>query len=398
MSVAERHNARMHVCHIITRLIVGGAQENTLLSCEGLHARGYQVTLISGPTTGPEGSLAPRARDSDYRFIELPSLVRPIRPWTDWRARREIAALLSELRPDVVHTHSSKAGVVGRWAALDADVPHIVHTIHGMAFNRAQPWWLRRLGVAVERRANRATDCVVTVADAMIAQSVAAGACPREKMRTIYSGIETGRFDRDRHARSAVRSGWGVGEDDVVVATIARLFRNKGYEQLLPIMADAARRAPQLRFVWIGDGAYRSRYERELTRLGLRSRTTLTGLVSPEEVPRLLAGADVLAHPSRWEGLPRAVVQGLLMQLPAVSFDIDGAPEVVRDGETGRLIPLDERAAFADALVELAHDPDKRRRWGVSGRALCLDRFDCRRMVADLDELYRRLVAGGRRR
>ncbi|MEW6250157.1 MAG: glycosyltransferase family 4 protein [Planctomycetota bacterium] len=382
----------LHICHVITRLIVGGAQENTLLTCEGLHARGYRVTLISGPTTGPEGSLVARARAGGYEFIELPDLIRAVNPWVDCRARRYLAMEFERLRPDVVHTHSSKAGIVGRFAAHDARVPIVVHTIHGMSFNRTQPWHLRRLYAALERLAARRTHAIVTVADAMIEQSVATGICPREKLLTVYSGMEVGRFTPSPERRAAARARWGVPDDAVVVGTVARLFRRKGYEQLIPIMADAARRAPQMRFVWIGDGAQRAEYEAELARLGLRERTTLVGLIPPERVPDELAGCDLLAHTSQWEGLPRAVVQALLMQVPAVAFAIDGAPEVVLDGCTGRAVPLNDLAGFADALCHLAGDPARRAQMGRAGREHCLERFDGNRMVEQLETLYDRLA------
>ena len=389
----------MHICHVITRLIVGGAQENTILTCEGLAQRGRRVTLISGPTHGPEGSLIERARRGEYDYVELPELIRGVNPWYDARARRTLQSEFARLKPDVVHTHSSKAGILGRFAARRARVPIVVHTIHGMSFNRTQPWAVRKLYAWLERRAARRSHAIVTVADAMIEQSLAAGIGSREKMRTVYSGMETARFDPSAVDRDAVRAEWGVapGEDAVVVGTIARLFRKKGYEQLLPIMSDAARRDPRLRFVWVGDGGQRPEYLAELSRLGLAQRTTLTGLVPPEQIPRLVAGCDVLAHTSQWEGLPRVVVQALLMEVPAVAFNIDGTREVLIDGQTGRLIELGDRGGFVRALLELAADSAARRRMGRSGREHCLQRFDWRVMVKRLDGLYEELQAARRR-
>ncbi len=381
----------MHICHVITRLIVGGAQENTLLTCEGLHQRGHRVTLISGPTRGPEGSLVPRARAGGYEFREESELIRAVNPWIDLRAWRYLTATFQQLRPDIVHTHSSKAGILGRLAARDARVPLIVHTIHGMSFNRTQSPLVRRAYAWAERRAARCSDAIVTVADALIEQTVAAGICPRDKLLTVYSGMAVEQFTPRPELRAAARRQWGAAEEDVVVGTVARLFRRKGYEQLLPIMAAAVRRQPRLRFVWVGDGAQRAEYEQELARLGLAGRTHLAGLVRPEDVPRLLAGCDILAHTSQWEGLPRAVVQALLMQVPAVAFDIDGTPEVVLDGRTGRLVPLNDEPGFVAALCELAADAALRRKMGMTGREHCLVRFDHRRMVDQLEALYLRL-------
>lgn len=381
----------MRICHVITRLIIGGAQENTVLTCEGLSQRGHEVTLVSGPTDGPEGSLIARVQAGGYRHVEVADLVRAVRPWRELRARRSLRELFRALRPEVVHTHSSKAGILGRLAARDAGTPAIVHTIHGMSFNRTQPWPVRAAYAALERHCAAFTDRIVTVAGAMIAQSVAAGVCRAEQMETIYSGMEIERFAPTVHDRRRVRAELGVGDEHVVVGTVARLFRRKGYEQLLPIMARAAANNPLLRFVWVGDGAQRGTYERELRRLGLAERTRLTGLVAPEEVARLLAGFDILAHPSQWEGLPRVVVQALLMEVPVVAFDIDGTPEVVLDGQTGRLIGLNRLDEFAAAVIQLASDDGLRRRLGASGREHCVRRFDWREMVARLDALYGRL-------
>jgi len=147
-----------------------------------------------------------------------------------------------------------------------------------------------------------------------------------------------------------------------------------------------------LRFVWVGDGAQRSEYVTQLERLGIRSRVHLTGLVAPQEVARMLAGMDALVHASQWEGLPRAAVQALLMSKPVISFDIDGAPEVVLPGQTGLLVPLNDTFGLGRAIVELAQDADLRGRMGRAGRELCLRRFDHNRMIEDIEALYKKLA------
>jgi glycosyltransferase involved in cell wall biosynthesis len=384
----------MHICHIITRLIIGGAQENTLLTCEGLHERGYQVTLMAGPTRGPEGSLVERARRGGYRYVEVPEMIRAINPWMDHAALRAMRYELSKLRPDVVHTHSSKAGIIGRFAARDARVPRIFHTIHGMSFNRTQPWLIQRLYAWMERRCARFTDRIITVADAMIDQSVAARVCARDKMITIYSGIEIKSFDPERYDRAAIRRELGFEPEHIVVATVARLFRKKGYEQLLPIMAEAAANNPAMRFLWVGDGAQRGEYEAELRRLNLHERTRLVGLVPPEAVAKHLAAADLAAHTSQWEGLPRVAVQALLMRVPVVAFAIDGTPEIVRSGETGECVPLGAQAEFVESLLKLAANPTLRDRYGAAGRALCAEQFDHERMIDRIEGVYRGALTG----
>ena len=386
----------LRVCHVITRLIVGGAQENTQLTCAGLHQRGHQITLITGPDAGPEGQLLAEARCEGYEIAVLDGMHRAIRPMDDLLAVRDLARLFRRLRPDIVHTHSSKAGILGRAAARLARVPHIVHTIHGMSFNRTQPAAVRTFYRWSERSAAKVTGRIITVADAMIDQAVQARIAPRERFTTVYSGMRTDWFNPAAHDRQAVREAWGFPADAVVAGTVARLFTNKGYEQLIPAMAQAAAAEPRLHFVWVGDGNRRSDYERQLAALGLAGRTRLVGLVPPGQVPALLAGIDLLVHASQWEGLPRAAVQSLLMERPVISFAIDGAPEVVLPGQTGLLAQLNDVPGLAAAMIELARDEEARIRMGRAGRELCLERFDHRRMVDQLERIYVELV-GSRR-
>jgi len=383
----------MRIVHVITRLIIGGAQENTVLTCRGLVEAGHDVTLVAGEETGPEGSLWDQAEASGASLVRLPSLRRAVRPVDDWRSVGELTRMFRQWKPDIVHTHSSKAGIIGREAASRARVPGIVHTIHGMSFNRTQPWHLQALYRFLERRAGRCTHAFVSVADAMTDQAVAAGLGPRERFTTIRSGMDTDRFAPDEEARRQVRHEWGVGDDDIVVGTVARLFENKGYEQIMAAMPEAVRREPKLKFVWVGDGAHRGRYERHLEELGLRDRVHFVGLIPPNTVGTVINGFDIVLHASKWEGLPRALVQGFLTEVPAISFDNDGAPEVVITGETGILVPFGNTAALMEAVVRLSKDPAQRRVYGRRGRELCLEAFEWRTMVAALESLYHQTVA-----
>jgi glycosyltransferase involved in cell wall biosynthesis len=383
----------MRICHVITRLIVGGAQENTLLTCEELQRRGHDVLLLSGPDAGPEGSLWERARHSGCRVVEIPALHRAVRPSRDWRAWRQLRRAYSDFQPDIIHTHSSKAGILGRRAARACPRAGVVHTIHGMSFNRTQPPAVRQLYRALEKIAARRTHRLVAVAQAMVRQALAAGLAPPEKFVTIYSGMRVDWFTPDSARRAAARRELGAGDDDVVVASVARMFSNKGYEQLIPALADAARSCPALRFVWIGDGPSREDFVQRMRRLGLHERLHLTGLLAPEQVADCLQGVDLVAHCSQWEGLPRAVVQALLLAKPVVCFDNDGAPEVVLEGRTGRLVPFNDVAALTRAIADLAADPAARQRLGQAGRELCLPMFDYCTMVDRLERLYVEVAA-----
>lgn len=381
----------MRICHIITRLIVGGAQENTLLTCEGLQTRGHQVLLLTGPDAGPEGSLTDDARRGGYEVRLIPSMHRAIRPWRDQLAWLEMKRILMEFKPEVVHTHSSKAGVLGRMAARSAGAPLIVHTVHGMSFNRTQSPFVQAAYRWAEWYVARFTDHFISVADAMTSQMVEAGIAPPDRFTTIHSGMRCEWYDPRQYDQSRVRAGWGFHEQDVVVGTIARLFDNKGYEHLIPAMSQAIRREPRLRFVWVGDGPNRQEYEQELESAGIRAQVHLAGLIPPARVAEAIAGFDLLVHPSQWEGLPRAAVQALLMEKPVISFDIDGAPEVVIPDQTGLLVEMGDVAGLANAVVRLSQNPQERARMGRNGREKCLRQFDHQYMVERIDRLYQRL-------
>jgi len=381
----------MKICHVITRLIIGGAQENTVLTCKGLVERGHDVALVAGPETGPEGSLWDDAKATGASLIPLDSMRRAVRPLLDLRATRELTAIFRKIRPDVVHTHSSKAGIIARYAAHRARVPIIIHTIHGMSFNRTQSASTRILYRILERRAARHTTAFVTVADAMIDQAVAAGLASRDRFTTIRSGLRTEFFRADSEQRARRRNEWNIADNEIVVGTVARLFENKGYEEIIEALSEAIRRMPRLRFIWVGDGLHRGDYIRRLTQLGILDRVRFTGLVPPGDIPSILNGFDILVHASRWEGLPRAVVQALLCEVPVVSFDNDGAPEVVRTNETGILVPAGNIRELANAIVRLSTEPELRRKFGQAGRARCLSEFDWRKMVMEIESLYSQL-------
>jgi glycosyltransferase involved in cell wall biosynthesis len=379
----------MRICHVITRLIVGGAQENTLLTCQGLRARGHEVALITGPALGPEGELTHRARRGGYEVVVLEAMRREINPWRDWRALRGLRAHLRRLRPDVMHSHSSKAGILARRAAAQIGGIRIVHTIHGLPFHAHQCPLTRRLYVALERRAAARTDALVSVADAMTAQALAAGVGRAEQYTTVYSGMEVARYlDRPAEA-DAFRKTLRLGGADILVTQVSRLAELKGHEVILA----AAVRIPDARvhFCFVGDGRLRARIERRIASLGLAGRVHLTGLLSPDRIPAVMHASDIVVHCSLHEGLARALPQAMLAGRPVVSFDVDGAREVVTPA-TGILLPPKDTAGLALAIQTLAADAQLRARLGAAGRELCHERFDHHRMVERLEALYRRLL------
>ena len=378
----------MKIVHVITRLIVGGAQENTLLSCEGQHDLGHAVTLITGPPVGPEGSLLQRANGYGYRVEVLDEMKRSILPIADLRVYLKLIERFRHLRPDVVHTHSSKAGIIGRWAAHRAGVPGVVHTIHGLAFTASTRKAVNKIYEMLERRTAPISHKIVCVADAMRDQSLAAGIGTPDQYVTVYSGMETAPFVNPPVPRGAVRRGLGLADDDVAVGTIARLFHLKGHNDLLDLAPDLCARFPKLKFLWVGDGLLRPAFERRIAAMNLSDRFVLTGLVPPTRIPELVNAMDIVAHPSRREGLARALPQGSLAGKPVVTYDIDGATEGVLDGQTGFVLPPFDRHQLGERIAVLVNDAALRQRMGEAGRAFALGRFDTRVMVAGLEAVY----------
>lgn len=383
----------MRIAHLITRMILGGAQENTLLSCEDLlRIHGDDVLLLTGPPLGPEGSLLDRAERNGVPVEILPSLRREIHPLRDPRSYRQIKRAIQRFAPDVVHTHSGKAGLLGRVAAHRLRIPAIVHTVHGAPFHPYQSRGARALFRACERYAARRCHKLVSVADAMTDQMVAAGVAPREQFTTIYSGMEVEPFLAADEHRAATRAELGYSDQHVVVGKIARLFHLKGHADVIRAARRVVAEHPHVRFLFVGDGLLANQLRAQVRAARLGEFFHFTGLVPPERIPALIGATDVVVHASLREGLARALPQALIAGKPVISYDVDGAREVVIDNQTGRLVPPRDVSGLAAAMGELADDPQRRAAWGAEGRQRFTDRFRHEHMARALRELYEHLL------
>lgn len=382
----------MRVTHVITRLVVGGAQENTIASVLGLRdLPGLNVDLISGPTTGPEGSLESKFDTAPTALTIVPELVRRVHPWNDLIALRQLTRLFRQRKPRLVHTHSGKAGVLGRLAAAKAGVPVIIHTIHGPSFGPFQGQLANWLFRSAERRAARVTTHFVTVADAMRDQYLAAGIGKPEQYTRIFSGFDLKPFLVATNDPT-LRARYGLKPDDLVIGKIARLFKLKGHDTLFAIAPQLIQACPNLKFLLVGDGEWRGRLETMARQSGLQGRFIFTGLVAPDQIPSLLGIMDVLVHLSEREGLARALPQALAAGKPVVAFDCDGAREVCKDGETGFLIRPGHLNGLTERLVLLARNPTLRAELADRGRTFVQASFAVEQMVERLRRLYLKLA------
>jgi glycosyltransferase involved in cell wall biosynthesis len=383
----------MRIAHIITRMIIGGAQENTLFNCLDLiEEYGDDVLLITGPSTGPEGKLLESGRAGQLPISHIPDLQRAIHPGRDLRAYKQLKQKLQEFKPDVVHTHSAKGGFVGRAAAWNLGIPVVVHTVHGAPFHPYQNPVSRQLFIQLERWAAKRCHHMISVADAMTDLMVAANVAARQKFTTIYSGMDVEPFQDCGKYRTQCRNELGFRDDDLVFGKIARLFHLKGHEYLVEAARQAVDAEPRCRFLLVGDGILREALESRIEQLGLKRHFVFTGLVPPERVPYYLSGMDVLVHTSLREGLARTLPQALIAGKPVISYDVDGAREVVLTGQTGVLLPPKSIAPLAEAIVSLAGDAAGRKRMGQGGAERFTDVFRHQFMTKRIRELYLELA------
>jgi glycosyltransferase involved in cell wall biosynthesis len=390
----------MKIVHIITRLILGGAQENTLITCKLLARRGHDVTLVTGPALGPEGELFNQAQGQDYKIVVIDRLRRAINPYNDTISYFQIKKVLRRLRPDIVHTHSAKAGILGRFAGYNLkgewaeNLPAVVHTIHGLAFHPYQSVALNKFYIAVEKSAAKRTDFFISVADAMTAQSIAAGIGWPEQYITAYSAIDEDDFltPISQERRNDFRRKYGIGEDAVVLVTVARLFMLKGHEYIIESAKVLSKRFTNCVWLFVGDGNLSERYKRQVHELELADRIKFTGLLPPSQIPLAIQSSDVLVHCSLREGLARTLPQAMLCARPAISFDVDGAREVVNE-KTGRLVEPKNVEQLISACAELIKDESLRKRLGEQGRESVKEKFAPDTMVDIIEEVYRKLLA-----
>ena len=380
----------LRICHVITRMIVGGAQENTLLTIRGHREAGQECELVTGPSPGREGELLKQSVNTGLKVTVFPELVRELAPVTDLKAYFRLKRYFEENRFDVVHTHSSKAGIIGRFAARAAHVPVVVHTVHGQAFHPHEKWYRNLLYILLERLAACKCDRIFAVAQAMIDQCVAAKVARREMYKVVYSGMDTTRFAsaaRDPELRKRL----GIPENARTIVTVARLFPLKGYEFVLPAAERLIARYPDTHFLLVGDGPMHDELAERIAAAKLTAHFHFAGLVPPDAVADHLAQGELLWHLSLREGLPRAVVQALACGIPAVGFALDGTPEVLENGVTGFAVEPESVDAVVEATARLWDDEALRAQLGAEGKRRVLEQFDWRRMANILLEEYREL-------
>ncbi|MEP0813835.1 MAG: glycosyltransferase family 4 protein [bacterium] len=380
---------KFKVVHIITQLELGGAQRNTLFTVKNHDRERYEVFLI----TNNLGMLNGEAQAiPDMELLIVPQMGREIRPIADLATVRQLTSMLSRIKPDIVHTHSSKAGIAGRWAARNARVPIIIHTVHGWPFHRFQSATKNFIYTVPERICAHFTDKIITVSKADIEKGLRAGIGKRNQYTTIRSGIDFNLFEAGGGCSSgpAMREKLGISPDDFVVSQVNSFKPGKNNLGLVEVAAKVVPVVPNAKFVIVGDGVQRPLVEAKIRELNLEKNFILTGW--QKDIEPYISAADVVTLTTFHEGLPQVCAQAMWCRKPMVMNAVDGIPEACINGQTGFLVLPGNTDDFAKKLCLLAGDPVLRAKLGEQGRAMVYPEWDAMKMVERIESVYFELL------
>ena len=364
---------KINVCHVQVLPLLSGVQRVMLQLFSVLDRDRYQPWVICRD----EGPLTDVLRELSIPCILVPSLDRPLNPLRDLTAYRELRRIFDEQQFDIVHTHSSKPGILARIAAKRSGTPHVIHHVHGFAFNEFSPRSHRWFYSQLERMAGRFCDRVVFVNHEDRRLSIERGLLPSQKCLTVNNGVDLSALDRDRHAECGrrFRREHGLGDQETLIVFSGRLEPQKQPAILPKIAGELQRLRPDAawRIVVSGTGSLEPQLQRQIREVSLEHRFRLIGW-QPDPYPLFLAG-DLVLHPTLWEGLPLTLIEGQAASLPAVAGDVKGNREVITE-DTGVLCPPADAGAFARSLAELLDDPQRRDRMGAEARRRAESFFD----------------------
>lgn len=380
---------RIRVLRIIARLNVGGPAIQASLLTERLDPARYDTLLVAGSEDEVEGDYLALTKQSIRRLHRLPELGRAIRPGQDVIALRKLVSLIRRTKPDIVHTHTAKAGTLGRLAALLCRVPVIVHTYHGHVLSGYFPAWKTSAFTAIERGLSRRTARLIAVSPQVRDDLLARGIGSEARFSVMPLGLDLARF-LDRTPPGGLRRELDVPDGVPLVGIVARLVPIKAHEVFLQAARLLVARRGECRFVIVGDGERRQSLEQQVDELGLRHRTVFLGWRG--DLDRILPDLDVVALTSRNEGLPVALIEAMAAGRPVVATRVGGVPDLVTDGTTGLLVPMDDAPAVAAAIDRVLTDPSLGASLGRAGRARVYPALSADRLVDDVDRLYQALL------
>ena len=389
---------KIKVVHIITRFDKGGSAENTFLTVRGLDKVRYDLLLVAGgpPPRRPEDRESEAAdaniaavQAAGVRLIRIPRLVRELSPLSDLAALGSLMRVIGRERPGIVHTHTSKAGFLGRWAAWLCRVPVIIHTPHGHVFWGYFGPWKTRCFVLLERWTARITRTIVTLTPQERDDHLRFRIAPEEKFAVIHSGVDLPLFDAAPHDRFKIRAELDIPPDHLIIGTAGRLTPVKGHIHLLEAAVRILATRPDTTFVFLGEGELKMRLLEQAEALGVANKVRFPGW--RPDVAAVMSVFDVFVLPSLNEGMGRVLIEAMALSMPIVASRIGGIKDLVTNGGNGMLVPPGDAAAIASAVLALLGNDQKRLAMGSEGRRMA-GNYSAQRMVKKIEALYDQLL------
>jgi glycosyltransferase involved in cell wall biosynthesis len=381
---------RTTVLHVITRMVKGGAQENTLATVLRVDPKRYRSLLVTGPSEGPEGSLMERARAMGADITLVPSLVREVSPLDDIRATQALFRLMRHERPAIVHTHTSKAGIVGRIAARRAGVPAVVHTPHGHVFHDYFGSVKTRVFISVERYCARFAVRIVMLTENERREHIELKIAPPDRFVTIHSGVDFGGYVASPPPRGALREPLCLGATARIIGTVGRLVPIKGQTHLIAAMPQIVRQVPDAHLALVGSGPLLAELQEQARSLKVEHRVHFAGF--RDDVAECMADMDLFALPSLNEGMGRVLVEAMALRLPVVASSVSGIRDLVIPEENGLLVPAGDANALAAAVIRIMNDRELAARFGAAGFARVVPDYSMDRMLDRIERLYMELI------
>ena len=391
---------KVKVLHVITRLDKGGSAENILLTTLGLDKNKYDVALVKGLSLESDMSVEERtsldeglkqAELKGVKLITVSSLIRRINPMLDLRAFFRLYRIFLQEKPAIIHTHTSKAGILGRWASFFARVPIVVHTPHGHIFYGYHGKIKTKLFILIEKLTASLTDKIITLTEKEKEEHIQFNISKLDKFVVIHSGVKLEDFSKNFDNTEELKRDLGIPITDSIVGTVGRLVEIKGHKYFLDAARLVLNKIANVTFILIGDGHLMTELIAHTSTLGIENKVIFTGWRS--NVAQLINAFDIFVLPSLNEGMGRVLVEAMAMGKPIVASDIGGIPDLVKDGANGILFPPRDVDAMAKAILKLLLDRELARKMGKEGERISLN-YDTGAMVKKIEGLYEDLVRG----
>ena len=374
------------IIRIIARLNIGGPALHCIILNSELDPEKYESKLLTGIESPAEGNMYELAVEKGVKPVVIDALGREIFFKDDFRALLRLIKLISKEEPDIVHTHTAKAGTLGRVAAKLTGVPIIIHTFHGHVFHSYFGFFKTSFFLWLERLLAKLTDIIITVGEEQRREIIEYRVAEASKVVSVPLGLDLKPFFELDYDPEEIRQKYAIPKGHFLVGIVARLVPIKNHNCFLEAAENVLRRFDKVHFLVVGDGELREELKNRTRELGIEDRVIFTGF--QYNLRMIYAGLDIVTLSSFNEGLPVALIEAMSAAKPVISTDVGGVRDLILDGENGLLVPSDNPAALADAIYYLLTHQARMKSMGEAGRDKAYPLFDKQRLVEDIDRLY----------